>query len=73
MGYRAPPNCQHLDNFRQCRVLHGQNRIQHLFGLRPDCVLDQFEPPRDGEWTCDEQLPHARPPGPAPMPKAKHD
>lgn len=55
------PDCQHLDNYRTCRILHGQGRIQRALGIRPRCVLDQEMPPQDGEWTCDEQKPFPRP------------
>lgn len=55
------PNCQHLDNYRTCRILHGQGRIQRALGIRPGCVLDQEMPPQDGEWTCDEQKPFPQP------------
>jgi hypothetical protein len=68
---RCAPNCQHLDNYGACRILHGQGRIEKFFGVRPNCILDQTMPPRDGEWTCDEQKPYPRPAGPAPMPRKK--
>jgi len=63
---RGPPNCEHLDNFRNCRVLHGQGAIGRFLGCRPPCILDRAIPPRDGEWTCSEQKPRLRPPPPAP-------
>lgn len=67
MSYRGAPNCQHLDNFRACRIFHDQLRILKFFGVRPACVLDNPSPPRDGDWTCDDQKPYPRPAGPAPV------
>jgi hypothetical protein len=64
--YRAPPNCQHLDNHRNCKIFHDQYAILKYFGIRPGCVLDQL-PPRDGAWTCSEQKPWPRPKPPPPM------
>jgi hypothetical protein len=68
MVHRPPPNCQHLDNWRACRIMHGQLTVLKWLGVRPACVLDNPDPPRDGDWTCDEQKPFPRPAGPPPMP-----
>lgn len=68
---RGPPNCQHLDNYRSCRILHGQGLIGRLLGMRPGCILDRGFPPRDGQWTCADQKPHPRPAAPAPTPRKK--
>lgn len=64
------PNCEHLDNYRRCRVLHGQGIILRFLGLRPFCVLDRGYPPRDGEWTCSDQKPRPRPAPPTTPPPA---
>jgi len=69
---RARPNCQHLDNYRDCRVHRPHWLIAALFpNMRPSCILDRDMPPRDGEWICLDQKPHPpqRPPGPPPMGK----
>lgn len=67
---RAPPNCQHLDNYRNCRV-HDPHWLIGLLvpNARPGCILDRELPPRDCEWTCPDQKPWPRPAGPPPMPK----
>jgi hypothetical protein len=67
---RAAPNCQHLDNYRCCRVHRPHWLVAALFPkLRPGCILDRELPPRDGQWTCPDQTPLPRPAGPPPMPK----
>jgi hypothetical protein len=58
----------HLDNYGDCRILHGQNWFERFLRVRPRCVLMRQMPPRDGEWTCDDQEPYPRPPGPPPPP-----
>lgn len=69
---RAPPNCQHLDNYRACRVHRPHWLIAWLFpDARPGCILDRELPPRDGKWTCPDQKPYPRPATPPPMPRKK--
>jgi hypothetical protein len=71
MGYRAAANCQHLDNWRRCRVHTASPLIRWLMpGGRPPCVFD-MEEPQDGRIVCEEQAPYPRPAGPPPMPR-KH-
>jgi hypothetical protein len=71
MVKRAAADCQHLDNYRRCRVHKAPWLVRWLLPKgRPLCVfeLDEQDP-----VICNEQLPHPRPrpPGPAPMPR-KH-
>jgi hypothetical protein len=70
MGWRGPPNCQHLDNWRGCRVHRPHWLIAAFFpSARPRCILDRDDQPRDGVWTCSDQAPYPRPAGPPPKPK----
>ena len=56
------PNCQHLDNYRQCRVHSAPRWLSWLFpNMRPACILDRGFPPRDGKLTCPDQEPCPRP------------
>lgn len=73
MVWVGPPNCKNLDNDRNCRVMHDANFFNKFFDIRPSCILNRQIPPRDGEWTCDEQVPYVRipPSSPAPMPRKK--
>ena len=66
----ARPNCQHLDNHRNCRVHRPYWIVTALIpNYRPPCILDRAYPPRDGEWTCaDQKAASARPAGPPPQP-----
>lgn len=72
MVHLAPPNCQHLDNWRRCRV-HKLPWWQRWLvpGGRPPCILDvaRYRPPQDGEVTCPDQKPRPllRPVGPSPV------
>jgi hypothetical protein len=58
---RGRPNCQHLDNYRRCRIHPATSWWDRLFRLRPRCVLDGVMPPIDGGWTCMDQKPYPRP------------
>jgi hypothetical protein len=64
MVIRPPPNCTHLDNWRRCRLDSHKNWLGRLLDLRPRCILDRIDRPRDGEWTCPDQDPYPRPPLP---------
>jgi hypothetical protein len=69
---RAPPNCQHLDNYRHCRVHKMPWVIRIVFpNARPSCIIDRDFPPRDNEWICGDQLPYPRPASPPPAPRKK--
>jgi hypothetical protein len=60
-------NCQHRDNWGGCRVHRAHWLVRLLApGARPSCILDRTYPPRDGAWTCEDQLPLPRPAPPAP-------
>lgn len=73
---RPPPDCKHIDNWRNCK-LH-QSFWQRWFGIdiRPHCILDRLDDPRDGKWECPDydQLPRSRPPPPGTFtPKIRHN
>lgn len=69
---RPFPNCQHIDNYRRCRIHKPSWLITKFFpSWRPACILDREMPPRDGEWVCVDQLKNERPATPAPMPRKK--
>ena len=58
-------NCQHLDNYRRCRVHPAPWWLRWLLpATRPACVLDG-PAPRDGARTCIDQVPRRRPAPPA--------
>jgi hypothetical protein len=59
-------NCQHLDNYRRCRVHRAPAPLRWLMPKgRPLCVFEMPEP-QDGKITCAEQVEHPRPTTPAP-------
>ncbi len=65
MIYRPAANCQHLDNWRRCRVHTAPWWIRWLYPKgRPPCVFDQMAD-QDGEITCAEQKPFPRPAPPS--------
>lgn len=64
MVYFARPNCQHLDNWRRCRIHTLPWWVRWLAPLgRPTCVLDQqrYMPAQDEEEGCPDQKPFPRP------------
>ena len=65
MVWIGAPNCAHLDNYRRCRV-HKMPWGLRWTGARPACILDRPMPPRDGKWTCPDQIAVPRPSGPPP-------
>jgi len=56
-----PPDCEHLDNWRCCKLPSHQIAPLRWLGIRPRCILDRVDRPRDGEWFCADQLPRPRP------------
>ena len=66
MVYFARYNCQHLDNYRNCRV-HKRPWLLRWFG-RPACYMQEPRvEPQDGELSCPDELPWPspkRPPAP---------
>jgi hypothetical protein len=62
--YFCRPNCQHLDNWRRCKVHMAPWWIRWLLPKgRPPCVLDQQRVFRlqDEEFGCADQRPYPRP------------
>lgn len=67
MVYFMRPNCEHLDNWRRCRIHTAPWWIRWFYPQgRPPCLLDQQQhlllP--DEEPGCPDQLPYPRPPAP---------
>lgn len=65
MVIRPKPNCQHLDNYRRCKVHKAHWLVRFIFGdnehVRPSCIIDRPLPPADGVWTCPDQKEWPRP------------
>jgi hypothetical protein len=68
MGYRnriGPPNCQHLDNWRRCKIHKPLPWwLAWLAGTkRPPCILDLWPAmePQDDDLQCPDQLRWPRP------------
>lgn len=73
MVWTGRTNCQHLDNYRRCRVHTAPVWIRWLLPKgRPPCVYHAYgDEPQDGEVTCPDQMPYPRPDPPAPMPRKR--
>lgn len=65
MIYIGRTNCQHLDNWRHCRVHTLPWWVRWIAPKgRPACVFEVGYNPQDGVVTCPDQLPYPRPPPP---------
>lgn len=64
MVFRPRPNCRNLDNWRCCKLESHRGWLMRALDLRPPCIIDRIDMPRDGEWICPDQDEYPRPPPP---------
>lgn len=61
MVSRPPPNCEHIDNWRCCKLESHRGWLLRSLDLRPRCIIDRMDAPRDGDWFCPDQKKRPRP------------